>query len=57
MISTGLNPLFVNRFDSCEYKYGKIVEDFEDSKTDGKIILEVKENGGWSGMNYHIRCI
>lgn len=41
---------------NCEYRYGKIITDPLDDSVLDKTIVEVTASGGWSRMDYVIKC-
>lgn len=42
--------------DTCQYKYGNIAERFSKEGTKERTILEVKAHGGWTAMDYFLKC-
>ena len=56
-ITTDFHYTYTNQKDNCEYKYGKITNDFKNPETKSQIISEVKAHGGWTAMDYFIKTI
>lgn len=54
-ITTDFHYTYTNQKDSCQYKYGKITDDFKNAETKSQIISEVKAHGGWTAMDYFIK--
>ena len=56
VITTDFKYIYSEKEDSCTYKYGEIKENFKGKKTESRTIVEMKASGGWTTMNYYIKC-
>jgi hypothetical protein len=53
IISNDLKRIHI--LDKCEYKYGRITENFKQGKSEEIKIKEIKAHGGWTAMDYFIQ--
>lgn len=55
-VATDFKYIYQSREDGCVYRYGKIEEHFKKADTAKRTIVEMKAHGGWSTMNYFVKC-
>ena len=55
-ITTDFHYIFTNQTDESKYKYGKITEHFKKKDSTAMVIAEVKAHGGYTAMDYYIKC-
>ena len=56
VVTTDFKYMYSKQQDTCEYTHGEIKKHFKKAETAGQTIAEVKAHGGWSSMNYFIKC-
>ncbi|MBP3610337.1 MAG: hypothetical protein J6J42_08390 [Lachnospiraceae bacterium] len=56
-VATDLKYSYTSRLDNCQYKYGKITEEFKKPESATMKIKEIKAHGGWTRMDYFVKPV